>query len=264
MNKVFSTTKYNNIINSIELVNVTSNLKTINLKSENNIVFFTDKNIILNINHKKNKITNPCFMFFTNKDLIKVSSTNICNIYILGVNNKYLTNYYVSLSNDSYIKTINLLSRIYTSLILNEDLTLAYDLNELVTLINKFNTSNTLFNNNKELSNWLVKYIINNYNKQIKLEDISKTLGISESTICHVFKKQTGQSIIDYKIDLQLENSYNIIRSNNNYTTKKVSEMVGFNTTSYFIKKYKEKYNETPLETKNNLTNKNIQSWFSM
>lgn len=95
-----------------------------------------------------------------------------------------------------------------------------------------------------------IKQIIENYYYQdLKLDDIANRLSQSVSTICHEFKKHTGISIMQYKIQKQIEEAKNLlILSDMNIS--QIASLVGFNNTSYFTKMFKKYYNTTPKEYK--------------
>ena len=101
-------------------------------------------------------------------------------------------------------------------------------------------SENDLISNIKNILN-------NNYYLDIRLDDIAHRLSVSKSTVCHEFKKYVGKSIIEYKIEKQLEEANNLLNISD-MTVSQIASLVGFNSTSYFIKKYKQKYNKLPSD----------------
>ena len=136
--------------------------------------------------------------------------------------------------NDNYISiTENLLECIFLLIQRYKDITKKENKNE---------------SNSELVSN--IKNIINNYYyTNIKLNDIAYRLSQSKSTICHEFKKETGTSIIQYKINKQLEEACNLLQITD-MSISTISSMVGFNSTAYFSKYFKQKYNKTPKKYK--------------
>jgi AraC-like DNA-binding protein len=97
-----------------------------------------------------------------------------------------------------------------------------------------------------------IKNIINEYYyTNIKLDDVAVSLSQSKSTICHEFKKEMGISIIQYKINRQLEEACNLLTLTD-MSISTISSMVGFNTTSYFTKYFKKRYGVSPKEFRKN------------
>lgn len=96
-----------------------------------------------------------------------------------------------------------------------------------------------------------IKQIIDNYYYQdLKLDDIANRLSQSKSTICHEFKKNTGISIIQYKIQKQIEEAKNLLLMSD-MNISQIASLVGFGSASYFTKIFKTTYKMTPKEFKN-------------
>ena len=74
---------------------------------------------------------------------------------------------------------------------------------------------------------------------------MSKRLSITKSTLEHQFKKETNYSIIEYKINCQLEEACNLLKITNTQISDIAME-TGFNNVSYFSKMFKKKYDLTP------------------
>ena len=62
-----------------------------------------------------------------------------------------------------------------------------------------------------------------------------------------MFKKETGQTFINYLNNYKIEKSKNLLE-NTNMTLLDISLEVGFDNLSYFHKLFKRKYNLTPKE----------------
>ena len=62
---------------------------------------------------------------------------------------------------------------------------------------------------------------------------------------CKLFKKETGYSIIEFKINCQLEEACNLLKITNMQISDIAME-AGFNNVSYFSKIFKKKYQLTP------------------
>ena len=81
----------------------------------------------------------------------------------------------------------------------------------------------------------------------MKLNDLASRLSVSKSSLIHRFKKETGYTIIEYKINCQIEEAKNLLKITNLTITSIASE-VGFNDTSHFTKVFKNKLGMTPKE----------------
>ncbi len=109
-------------------------------------------------------------------------------------------------------------------------------------LINKTDSADV-----SELVNRIKNIIDANYSLNIKLNDIARSLNASKSQICHQFKKELNTTIIDYKINRQLDEAANLL-SISNMTVIQISSLVGFNDASYFDKVFKKKFRISPRE----------------
>ena len=122
-----------------------------------------------------------------------------------------------------------------------------------VILLNNLDNEKIVFSANDKLFNERLKNIISfleeNYNKEIKLEDISNLIKLSKSECCRFFKKATKQTLNEYistyRINKAFDESIN--------TDKSLAEIaydVGFNSQSYFSKKFLEIKNISPKEVR--------------
>lgn len=128
--------------------------------------------------------------------------------------------------------------------IINSSYNIIYNILARSFKLNKINWENAI--ESDLVSN--IKGIIDNYySSNINLTDISKRLSQSISNISHIFKKETNMTIMEYKINKQLEESCNLLKISN-MSISDIASLVGFNDTSYFCKLFKNKYNKTPKE----------------
>lgn len=88
-------------------------------------------------------------------------------------------------------------------------------------------------------------YIAGNYKKKIYLSDMAENLGLSETYLSRLFKKETGIRIQDFIVDVRLEHAANLLKYSDE-TLSNVAEYVNFPSQSYMGKVFKEKYGVTP------------------
>lgn len=103
------------------------------------------------------------------------------------------------------------------------------------------------FNKYSDLINNVINILDKNYSLNIKLEDLAKSFSISLATLCHKFKKEVGKSIIEYKINNQLEEAKNLLKISD-MNIFQIAYLVGFNDPSYFNKLFKKNYQMTPIQ----------------
>lgn len=70
---------------------------------------------------------------------------------------------------------------------------------------------------------------------------------MSTSKLCNVYKKQTGNTIIERVTQIRMEAAEKLLMDQeHNYTVNEIVEKIGYNNTSSFIRKFKSIYGVTP------------------
>ena len=92
----------------------------------------------------------------------------------------------------------------------------------------------------------IIQYTEKNFLFPISLDDMCKLTGFSRSYFCRYFKNKTGQNFISFLTDLRLEYSIELLQSGTSVTAAAVSS--GFNDSSYYIKRFREKYGMSPAK----------------
>ena len=82
---------------------------------------------------------------------------------------------------------------------------------------------------------------------EFSIEELSKHVGMSRSSLYNKLFELTGQPPIDYVRDIKLRKAASFLE-NSNYTIREIAFMTGFATPGYFSKLFKEKYNLSPSE----------------
>lgn len=91
------------------------------------------------------------------------------------------------------------------------------------------------------------RIIERNYNKPISLDTLSEELCISKFHFSRLFKKHTGYSPYEYLIKQRLNQAKSLLKSTD-YPIAEISQKVGFESTSHFIKVFKQHEKTTPLK----------------
>lgn len=102
---------------------------------------------------------------------------------------------------------------------------------------------------NADLINDVIKYLEDNYYEDIKINDLVSRFNLSRSQLFKLFKNYTGLTPLDYLEDKRLIVASSLLRNTNSKIVD-ISNSVGFNTESYFIKCFKRKYKITPKQFK--------------
>ena len=89
------------------------------------------------------------------------------------------------------------------------------------------------------------EYIVKNYSRPISIEDLASHLVINKNYLIKLFKKNFSTTPTQYILKVRLYNA-ELMLANTDLSIESIAEACGFNTTSYFIKRFKERYGETP------------------
>ena len=93
----------------------------------------------------------------------------------------------------------------------------------------------------------ILEYFDNNYMKNISLDDIAKNMYLSSVYISKVFKDKTGESPINYLINLRLEKAKDLLIATES-PIKSISQSVGYKDAYYFSKLFKKYYGDSPCK----------------
>lgn len=91
----------------------------------------------------------------------------------------------------------------------------------------------------------LHSYIMENYMKKISLDEIANHFHFAPQSFCSYFKSYIGMSFVKYLNFYRLDKAYHAILSSDDSITN-IALRVGFDSISYFNKKFKEIYHISP------------------
>ena len=102
-----------------------------------------------------------------------------------------------------------------------------------------------------EKVNEIIRYLNNNYNKSISLEDIACHFNMNRTYISKLFKEHMGMSIWEYVITRRIYLFNYLIKDSN--SLEETAYMAGFRNYSNFYRLYKKYMTMTPMEFKKTL-----------
>ncbi|TCI90399.1 AraC family transcriptional regulator [Tenacibaculum sp. M341] len=91
----------------------------------------------------------------------------------------------------------------------------------------------------------VLKYISDNYSKNISLEDISQVACMTTNSFCRFFKKVTNKSFTQFLNEVRIRNASRYL-AQNNLSVSEVSYLVGYNSITNFNKQFKQIMGSTP------------------
>lgn len=91
-----------------------------------------------------------------------------------------------------------------------------------------------------------IHYMVQNLSGDIRLNDISASVGVSHSYLGSIFKEVTGKSPIEYFIKMKMDKARDLLRDGASVT--EAALMLGFNDIYYFSKCFKKHECTNPSE----------------
>ncbi len=92
----------------------------------------------------------------------------------------------------------------------------------------------------------VLKYIDENLTEKISLTDIGKAVHLSNDYISHIFKRETGKSVMDYVNERRMLLARNMIEGGEIALTD-VAEALGYESYSYFSRVFKRYFGVSPI-----------------
>ena len=110
---------------------------------------------------------------------------------------------------------------------------------ELLRQEHKANTSSeNISKSEKILFLTIKKYLLDNVERKLSLEEISTQIGYSVPRICYVFKKNAGITIIKFFNMLKIDKAVSMIHAKK-YSVTEISNLLNFDTIQYFSLQFK-------------------------
>lgn len=112
-----------------------------------------------------------------------------------------------------------------------------------------------LFFEKKIVFNNIIMYIDKHYNDELSTRAIADVFYVSESYIIHTFKKQIGQTPVEYINNLRIKQAKKLLAKGNESITR-IANVVGYNDINYFSRVFKKKTGTTPSHYRKALQDK--------
>jgi AraC-like DNA-binding protein len=121
---------------------------------------------------------------------------------------------------------------------------------------NTFEILSSMENNPKKTVITMVENVISEYlsDEGLSLEFIAEKVYLSPKYISRIFKEETGTTVTQFTNDMRLNKAARMLLESNISLEELVKE-VGYSSSNYFIKKFKEKYYVTPTQYRRNSLN---------
>lgn len=106
--------------------------------------------------------------------------------------------------------------------------------------------------NSKRL-NKIYKYILANYQENIRIQEIAHVANLSTSAFCRYFKRVTNKTFIQFLNEIRIGQACRLLQEQDHLSVSQVCYESGFNNISYFIHCFKKVTGMTPLAYQNNI-----------
>ena len=90
-------------------------------------------------------------------------------------------------------------------------------------------------------------YVEQNFDRQLKLEDVASYFHLNKCYFCSVLKKELGKTFSQIVNEVRVEKSKELLREGN-FSTLSIALSVGFNNQNYFNMTFKKLTGMTPLQ----------------
>ena len=90
-------------------------------------------------------------------------------------------------------------------------------------------------------------YVEQNFDRQLKLEDVASYFHLNKCYFCSVLKKELGKTFSQIVTEVRVEKSKELLREGN-LSTLSIALSVGFNNQNYFNMTFKKLTGMTPLQ----------------
>lgn len=102
-------------------------------------------------------------------------------------------------------------------------------------------------NEGKRMSD-IFQYSMNNFHKEISLNDVADIANMTPNAFCRYFKQRTNKTFINFLIDIRIGNACKLLAKKNDLSITEISYKSGFNNLANFNRKFKAIKGITPSE----------------
>jgi len=119
--------------------------------------------------------------------------------------------------------------------------------NDWMNFINMCGMKINEFYQSKQLISQIKMYLLDNYNRDINLEDAAATVNLSPNYFSSLFKQEFGVNFTDYITKIRMDKAKELMKENS-YALKEISFLVGYKNPNYFSRVFKKHHNQSPKQ----------------
>jgi len=98
--------------------------------------------------------------------------------------------------------------------------------------------TNSLNNADSERINKVIDYLMDNYQREIKLDDIAELVNLNKSSFCRYFKYRTHKTFSQFLNEIRIAHACKLLVENET-TISEVCYETGYNNISHFNREFK-------------------------
>jgi len=117
--------------------------------------------------------------------------------------------------------------------------------NEITMLTGFVHPKSLSANEGKRLQD-VLDYVMNNFEKDIKLITVANLACMTPNAFCRFFKQRTNKTFFQFLIELRIEHACQLLTSKKDLTIMQIAEESGFGSISNFNRKFRQLKKTTP------------------
>ena len=94
----------------------------------------------------------------------------------------------------------------------------------------------------------IFQFTMNNYHKEVSLEQVSDIANMTPNAFCRYFKQRTNKTFVNFLIDIRIGSACKLLTQNNDFNITEISYKSGFNNLANFNRKFKALKGVTPSD----------------
>lgn len=102
----------------------------------------------------------------------------------------------------------------------------------------------TLLKSTENVSETILAYMQDHLDKNITLDELSKLVHLEKSYLVRLFRSETVKTPIELLIEMRLTKASDLVATSD-LSIHEIAAQCGYNTVSFFISKYKQRYGMT-------------------
>jgi len=111
-----------------------------------------------------------------------------------------------------------------------------------------FSTKKIYTDNEGKRMSAIFDLALNNYHKDISLDEVAEVATMTPNAFCRYFKQRTNKTFIQFLTEIRIEKSCKLLSKNNELSIAEIAYQCGFKNISNYNRKFKSTKNSTPTD----------------